>query len=73
MVRLAAALRAAGARSIEAVVTHALFDEASAIRMREAGITRIRSTDSVAHPTNAIPLAGLLAEAVIAPPKQDRP
>lgn len=73
MARLAAALQAAGARSIEGVVTHALFDEASAIRMREAGITRIRSTDSVAHPTNAIPLAGLLTEAILAPPEQAQP
>jgi ribose-phosphate pyrophosphokinase len=65
MARLAGALKTAGARSIEAVVTHALFDETSAAMMREAGIARIRSTDSVDHPTNAIPLARLLAEAIV--------
>ncbi len=43
MARLAGALKTAGARSIEAVVTHALFDETSAAMMREAGIARIRS------------------------------
>lgn len=67
LARLAGALRSAGACSIEAIVTHALFDETSAARMREAGIARIRSTDSIGHPSNAFRLAGLLAEAVVNP------
>lgn len=65
LARLATALHAAGARSIEAVVTHALFDEASARLMQQAGIIRIRSTDTVAHPSNAFPIAGWLAEAIL--------
>ncbi|MFN8828292.1 MAG: ribose-phosphate diphosphokinase [Labrys sp. (in: a-proteobacteria)] len=64
LARLAMALQSASVGSIEAIVTHALFDEASGARMREAGIARIRSTDSVRHPSNAFPLAGLLAEAI---------
>lgn len=65
MARLAAALQSAGARSVEAIITHALFDETSLARMREAGIARIRSTDSIGHRSNAFPLAGLLAEAIV--------
>lgn len=70
LARLAMALTAAGARSIEAMVTHALFDETAAAMMREAGIARIRSTDSIDHPTNAIPLARLLAEAIATHPEE---
>jgi ribose-phosphate pyrophosphokinase len=70
MARLAVALKAAGAQSIEAMVTHALFDAAAAAMMREAGIGRIRSTDSIDHPTNAIPLATLLAEAILTDPEE---
>jgi len=73
MARLAEALRTAGARSIEAVITHALFDDAAAARMREAGIARIRSTDSIGHTSNAFPLAGPLAEAVVNPPRRGAP
>ncbi|MCZ8184038.1 MAG: ribose-phosphate diphosphokinase [Beijerinckiaceae bacterium] len=67
LARLAIALQSAGAGSVEAIVTHALFDDVSATRMREAGIARIRSTDSVQHPSNAFLLAGLLAEAIASP------
>jgi ribose-phosphate pyrophosphokinase len=57
-------LRAHGAGPVRALVTHALFDPAAAARMRKAGIERIVSTDSVAHPSNEISLAGLLASAL---------
>jgi len=70
---LAAVLKSAGARSIEAIVTHALFDEASADMMRKAGIARIRSADSVRHPTNAISLVGLLADAIANHPQRGCP
>lgn len=60
----AALLRRAGAASIEAGVVHALFDHAAEARLRAAGVQRIVSTDSVAHPTNAARLGALLAHAL---------
>lgn len=64
---LAAAARllaAKGAASIEAVVVHALCSGADLDRLRGAGLARLRSTDSVAHATNAIEVAPLLASAL---------
>ncbi len=60
-----APLRAAGASDIRVAAVHALMDDLAAARLRAAGATQVVSTDSVTHPTNAIPLAGLLAEAVL--------
>ena len=60
----AALLRAAGASRIEAVATHALAMPADMERMAEAGIARIRASDSTTHPTATIPLAGVLADAI---------
>ena len=58
-------LKSEGAQQIEAVIAHALFDEESYSQMRVAGVTRIQSTDSVRHPTNAIEVAPLLAETLL--------
>lgn len=60
----ARALTERGAAAIEIVVVHALFDAAAQARLAAAGARRIVSTDSCAHPTNAIPLAALLARAL---------
>lgn len=60
---VALALKTASAATIEVAVVHALFGPEVEAELRAAGVTRIVSTDSVAHPTNAAPLAGLLAEA----------
>lgn len=57
-------LRTAGAAGIEVGVVHALFPAAIEARLRDAGASRIISTDSVQHPTNAAPLAPLLAAAL---------
>jgi len=51
-----------GARSVEIVVAHALFDREAGDRLRTAGADRILSTDSVVHPSNAVELCGPLAE-----------
>lgn len=59
-----AELKRAGAASVEVGVVHALFSPEVGERMKAAGVTRIVSTDSVAHPTNAASLAGLLADAL---------
>jgi ribose-phosphate pyrophosphokinase len=58
------ALFARGARSVDAIVTHALFSEAAGAGLAVAGLGSVRSSDSCPHPTNAIPLAALLADAV---------
>jgi ribose-phosphate pyrophosphokinase len=63
---LIAAIRAArerGAASVEALVCHAL-PSARVGALTASGLSRLRSTDSVPHPSNAITLAPLLAEAV---------
>lgn len=65
LIATARALLAAGARTVEALVGHALFSEESGRAMAVAGISRIRSCDGVPHPTNAVSLAGSLAPAVL--------
>lgn len=60
----AKALQAAGASYVDAVVTHALFPPGMMSNFAEAGIRSVRSTSSVAHPTNAIPLDDLFAAAL---------
>ena len=54
----------AGATSVDAVVTHALFPPDTTEEFVRAGIGSIRSTNSVPHPTNAISLDGVLAAAL---------
>lgn len=58
------ALLAAGARSVDAVVTHALFPREAAGAFMAAGLRSIRSTHSVPHPTNAIRLDTIFADAL---------
>jgi ribose-phosphate pyrophosphokinase len=57
-------MREAGARNIEVLATHCLAAEADLAELREAGITPIRATDSVAGPVGTLPIAGLLAEEI---------
>jgi ribose-phosphate pyrophosphokinase len=60
----AKALVAAGAKTIDAVITHALFPTALGDEFARAGIRSIRSTHSVPHPTNAIVLDDLFVVAL---------
>jgi ribose-phosphate pyrophosphokinase len=62
--QIAGELRAQGALSIDAIVTHALFDKQAEASMKQAGIENIWSTDSVSHPSNILYLDQLLAEAL---------
>ncbi|MES2896789.1 MAG: ribose-phosphate diphosphokinase [Pseudomonadota bacterium] len=55
---------AQGAERVEVAVVHALFDWATARRLAEAGASRIISTDSCPHPSNAVALAPILAAAL---------
>ena len=64
LIACARSLLAAGARSVDAVITHALFPADATTEFVRAGIRSVRSTTSVPHPTNAIPLDGLLADAL---------
>ena len=64
LMRITEALHTRGATSVDALVTHALFDEAVGKAMRKAGIGNIWSTDSVSHPSNALHLDPLLADAI---------
>lgn len=64
LVVCARALAAAGATTIDAIVTHALFPPATMDEFARSGIRSIRSTSSVSHPTNAFALDTLLAVAL---------
>ena len=60
----AQALLQAGAASVDAVITHALFPPAMLEDFNRAGIRSVRSTSSVPHPSNAIALDDILAVAL---------
>ena len=60
-------LLAAGAARVDVAVTHALFAPGAQTLLQQAGIGEIWSTDAIAHPSNAIGLAGLLAGALKRP------
>lgn len=53
-----------GASTARVALVHALFDQSVLQAMVAAGADEVVSTDSVPHPTNAIPLAALLAAAL---------
>jgi ribose-phosphate pyrophosphokinase len=64
LIACANALTGAGANSIDAVVTHALFPPELASEFVRAGIRSVRSTHSVPHPTNAIILDDIIVDAL---------
>lgn len=64
LITCARALKELGATTIDAVITHPLFPPGMVEEFAHAGIRSIRSTSSVAHPTNAIPLDAVLAAAL---------
>jgi ribose-phosphate pyrophosphokinase len=64
LVEAASHLHRGGCAGIEALTVHALFDDQAALKMRDSGIERVRSTDAVPHASNAVALAPLLAGAV---------
>lgn len=55
---------AAGAASVDVAVTHALFADGALRLVREAGVRHLWSTDSIAHESNVVTLAPLLAQAL---------
>ncbi|MBE0488032.1 MAG: ribose-phosphate diphosphokinase [Halomonas sp.] len=62
--RAAEALLAAGAASVDVALTHALFAGDALAVIRDAGVGEIWSTDCIAHDSNAITMAPVLAEAL---------
>lgn len=64
MTACAKALASAGATMIDVVVTHALFPEELCRELALSGIRSIRSTHSVPHSSNAIPLDDLFVSAL---------
>jgi ribose-phosphate pyrophosphokinase len=62
--RAARQLLDAGASSVDVAVTHALFSGSAMQTMQSAGIGQIWSTDCIAHATNAVSMAPVLAEAL---------
>ncbi len=57
-------LKNAGANHVEALTVHALCTDDDLRQIKAAGVSRLRSTDTVPHKTNAISIAPLLAEAL---------
>lgn len=64
LARCAEAVRRRGAARVDALVVHALHDDATARRLAAAGIDRVISSDSVPHHSNGVTLAPLLADAL---------
>ena len=64
LVQCAKQLTGAGAASIEVLAAHALWGGDDESVLRAADISRLRSTDSIPHASNAIYLAPLIAEAL---------
>jgi len=58
---------ALGAASVDTLVVHGLFVGDAVADLRKAGVRNVWSTDSVLHPTNVLPLASLLADAMARP------
>jgi ribose-phosphate pyrophosphokinase len=57
-------LLAGGAASVDVAVTHALFADDALSVIRAAGVGHIWSTDCIAHESNAVAMAPMLAEAL---------
>jgi len=53
-----------GAERVDAVVVHAIFAPGAQELLRQAGVQRVVSCDTVPHPTNRIPCAPLVAAAL---------
>ncbi|MFP5513980.1 MAG: ribose-phosphate diphosphokinase [Alphaproteobacteria bacterium] len=60
----ARAARVLGADTVRVYGVHALFNDTVAGRFAAEGLGRPLSCDGVPHPSNALPLSGLIAEAV---------
>jgi ribose-phosphate pyrophosphokinase len=64
LIACAEALASSGVSSIDAVVIHALFPPELLNEFTRAGVRSLRSANSVPHPTNAMALDHILADAL---------
>lgn len=64
LIAAATMLRDSGAGEIEAIATHGLASSEALAQISGAGVSRIRTTLSVANPTACIPIADILANGV---------
>ncbi|MDA7087111.1 ribose-phosphate pyrophosphokinase [Pseudomonas sp. SA3-5] len=64
LARAAEQLLAAGATSVDVAVTHALFAGDALAVIEAAGVGEVWSSDCIAHPSNAVAMAPLLAKAL---------
>ena len=64
LITCARVLTAAGARSIDVLITHALYPPEMAAEFAAAGVRSVRSSCSVPHPTNAVRLDDIYAKAL---------
>lgn len=62
--RAAQLLCAAGVASVDVAVTHALFADDALQVIQAAGVAHVWSTDCIAHPSNVVSVAPLLAAAL---------
>jgi ribose-phosphate pyrophosphokinase len=60
----ARALRGLGSPTVTCVVVHALLADGAESAIRAAGATRLVTTNTLAHPSNAIDVAPLLADRI---------
>lgn len=63
-------LIAAGAATVDAAVTHALFADGAVNLIKDAGVSNIWSTDCIPHPSNAVSMAPFIATALTSLPRQ---
>ena len=54
----------AGAASVDVAVTHALFAGDALQALKDAGVGVVWSTDCIPHPSNAVAMAAVLADAL---------
>ncbi len=64
LARAAEQVLAAGAASVDVAITHALFAGDALAVIDAAGVGEVWSTDCIAHDSNAIAMAPVLAEAL---------
>jgi ribose-phosphate pyrophosphokinase len=57
----ATVLKGLGSRPVTCIVVHALLDQDAETALRDAGVARLVSTNTIAHSTNAIDVVPLLA------------
>lgn len=64
LARAAELLLAAGAKSVDVAVTHALFDSQAEALIKKMGVSEIWSTDCIAHSSNAVSVMPAIALAL---------